>query len=111
MMEIVRINEIALKETPRGVSARQVIDMPHINIMNLVLGPGEEVPGHVTPVDVLFHVLEGRGTIRIGDEKAEVKAGEIIVSPAGIPHGLQVSGDGKLSVLVMKTPNPKTIKK
>lgn len=106
-MEVVKINSVPLKETPRGIAGRQLIDLPDIHIMNLVLNPGERVPDHVTPVDVLFHVIEGQGTVRIGGETANVEAGEIIVSPAKIPHGLQASEDSKLSVLVMKTPNPK----
>lgn len=106
-MNIVRIDGVPLKETPRGIAGRQLIDLPDIHIMNLVLNPGESVLDHITPVDVLFHVIAGQGTIRIGEEAAEVAAGQIVVSPAKIPHGLQAGENSKLSVLVMKTPNPK----
>lgn len=106
-MEIIRIAEQPLKPTPRGVKARPIVDRPAVNVVNLVLAPGEEVPEHITPVDVLFHVIEGEGKVIIGNETAEVAAGDIIVSPAHIPHALKADATSNFSVLVIKTPNPK----
>ncbi|WP_338823675.1 hypothetical protein MHOCP_18730 [Moorella humiferrea] len=106
-MEIIRIAELPQQATPRGVKARTVLDVPYINIMNLTLNPGDEVPSHTTPVDVLFHIIEGEGSVTVGPETAKVKAGEIVVSPAGIPHALNADAGTIFSVLVMKIPNPK----
>ncbi|QGP91003.1 Cupin domain protein [Neomoorella glycerini] len=110
-MEIIRIAELPQQATPRGVKARTIIDVPYINIMNLTLAPGDEVPSHTTPVDVLFHVIEGEGSITVGPETAKVSAGEIVVSPAGIPHALAANAGSSFSVLVMKIPNPKGMAK
>lgn len=110
-MEIIRVNEMPATVTPRGVRARFLIDRPDVVVTNLVMEPGEVVEKHVTPVDVFFHVVEGRGTVEIGDEAGEVKAGDIIVSPASIPHGLRAAADNRFSVLVVKTPNPASRKK
>lgn len=109
-MEILRLIEIPLTVNPRGISARFLIDRPDVQVANLVVEPGQTVEAHVTPVDVFFYVVEGRGTISIGDETGEVKAGDIIVSPAKIPHGLKAAPDSTFSVLVVKTPNPKKLK-
>lgn len=106
-MEIIRIAEQPIRPTPRGVKARPLVDRPAVNVMNLLLSPGQEVPTHVTPVDVLFHVIEGKGKVTIGAEIAEVTAGDIVVSPAHIPHALQADTASSFSVLVIKTPNPK----
>ncbi|GEA18794.1 cupin domain-containing protein [Moorella sp. E306M] len=110
-MEIIRINERPQQVTPRGVKARAVLDVPYINIMNLTLAPGDEVPSHTTPVDVLFHIIEGEGSVTVGPETAKVNAGEIVVSPAGIPHALAANAGTHFSVLVIKTPNPKNLAK
>lgn len=106
-MEIIRISDVPLKGTPRGIQGRSLVDLPDVSVMNLVLAPGEKVPAHVTPVDVLFHVLEGEGSVIIGEERAKVKEGEIIVSPANIPHALEADAGLRFSFLVIKTPNPK----
>ncbi len=74
--------------------------------MNLALEPGEKVPLHKTSVDVLFHVIDGRGSVIIGEERSEVAAGEIVISPKMIPHALEADVGDTFSVLVIKTPNP-----
>ncbi len=105
-MEIIRIKEMPAAVNPRGVRARHLINRPAVVVTNLMLEPGEVVQKHVTPVDVFFYVVEGRGTIEIGDETGEAQAGEIVVSPASIPHGLRAAADSRFTVLVVKTPNP-----
>ncbi|MGI9862239.1 cupin domain-containing protein [Moorella naiadis] len=110
-MDIIRIAEQPQQVSPRGVKARAVLDLPSINIMNLTLAPGDEVPSHLTPVDVLFHVIEGEDSITIGPETARVTAGDIVVSPARIPHALEANAGTDFSVLVIKIPNPKKMAK
>ncbi|HEX3012601.1 MAG TPA: cupin domain-containing protein, partial [Syntrophomonadaceae bacterium] len=69
--------------------------------------PGEQVPSHKTPVDVLFQIIDGKGTVTIGEESQVVEASDIIVSPAQIPHALEASQGCLFSVYVMKVPNMK----
>ena len=105
-MEIIRMGEVAPVITSRGARARRLIDKPDVQVVNLSLEPGQVVEKHLTPVDVFFYVVEGTGSIEIGDETGEVRAGDIVLSPAKIPHGLRAAKDSAFSVLVVKTPNP-----
>jgi mannose-6-phosphate isomerase-like protein (cupin superfamily) len=66
--------------------------------------PGEELKRHVTPVDVAFFVLEGRGEVEIGKEREMVGKDTMVESPAGIPHLWRNPSDGPLRLLVMKLP-------
>jgi quercetin dioxygenase-like cupin family protein len=95
-------------ETPHGIEARRIHENDSVQVMYLVLAPGEELKPHTTPVDVFFYVLEGRGTITIGGESAEVEAETIVDSPKGIVHWWRNSGDANLRLLVVKTPKPGT---
>lgn len=104
-MKVIKANELPYKTTGWGVKGRPVIDMPEIGIINLYLEPGEQVPSHKTPVDVLFQVIEGSGEVTIGEETRVVEPGDIIVSPKDIPHGLAASQGSAFSVYVMKVPN------
>ena len=61
---------------------------------------------HVTPVDVFFYVVSGRGSVEIGAEKAAVQAQDLVFSPQNVPHALQAAEDAPFEVLVVKTPNP-----
>lgn len=106
-MEVIKLADLTYRETPWGVKGRLVLELPDVAIMNLVLEPGEKVPPHKTPVDVLFQVVEGRGSVEIGEERQEAEAGDIVVSPAKIPHALEADCGEVFSVLVYKVPNPK----
>ncbi|MCE5345320.1 MAG: cupin domain-containing protein [Bacteroidales bacterium] len=106
-MKVIKVNELPYMQTGWGVKGRPVIDMPEIGIINLVLEPGEQVPSHKTPVDVLFQVIDGKGTVTIGEESQVVEASDIIVSPAQIPHALEANQGCLFSVYVMKVPNMK----
>jgi len=105
-MEIIEIAQKEIETTPKGVKARRLVSRPAVAVVNLILEPGGEVKTHTTAVDVYFHVLEGEGTVEVGEEKEKVKAGQIIISPANIPHALYASENTIFSVLVVKTPNP-----
>jgi quercetin dioxygenase-like cupin family protein len=105
-MKVYKVKELLFVQKGWGVKGKPVIDMPEIGIVNLVLEPGEKVPSHKTPVNVLFQVIEGKGAVTIGDETQIVEAGDIVVSPLQIPHALEANQDCVFSVYVMKTPNP-----
>jgi len=62
---------------------------------------------HITPVDVFFYVLEGKGIVEVGEEKKEVEKDSIVYSPAKIVHCWYNESDNPLRILVTKTPKPK----
>lgn len=104
-MKVIKVNELPFVKTGLGVKGKPIIDMPEIGIINLVMEPGEKIPAHKTPVNVLFQVIEGKGSITIGDETQIVETGDIVVSPLQIPHALEANQDCVFSVYVIKTPN------
>jgi quercetin dioxygenase-like cupin family protein len=106
-MKVIKVNELPYMKTGWGVKGKPIIDIPEVGIMNLVLEPGEKVPSHKTPVDVLFQVIEGKGTVTIGDEAEVVETGNIVVSPIQIPHALEANQGCVFSVYVIKVPNTK----
>lgn len=106
-MKVIKVNELPNMQTAWGVKGKPVIDLPEIGIINLILEPGEQVPSHKTPVDVLFQVVAGKGKVTIGEENQVVEQGDIIVSPAQIPHALEANQGCLFSVYVMKIPNTK----
>jgi quercetin dioxygenase-like cupin family protein len=70
------------------------------------LKPGQASKKHITPVDVVIYVLEGKGTAEISDERREVRADTLIESPARIPHRWINESKGLLRILVVTTPRP-----
>jgi quercetin dioxygenase-like cupin family protein len=69
--------------------------------------PGQEHPLHAHPgLDKLYLVLEGRGVFLLEDRELSMRAGELLVAPAAIPHGIRNTGPDKLLVLAVLAPGP-----
>jgi len=89
-----------------GVVARAIYSAPEAMVVHIAVQPGGFVAPHVTPVDMEFFVIEGRGTFILGEESTEAGAGTLIPSPRGVPHGMRNAGPGVLRVLAIKNPRP-----
>jgi quercetin dioxygenase-like cupin family protein len=106
IMKIVDATKTASSPNPHHVDARKLCEIPHAVVVMITLNPGESLKLHMTPVDVIFYVLEGTGTIEIGDEKATVGKDSLIESPARIPHRWINDSKSVFRVLVIKVPKP-----
>jgi len=100
------MSELPTFKSPKGITARKLLDKDGLVLMNLNLlfKPGEVLEMHTTPQNVVFYVVNGEGTITIGDEESQVKKDELVYSPKGIPHGLKAAGGQEFHVLVWKLP-------
>ena len=105
-MKITDVNNTATIKTPHEVEARKIYDTKNALVIHLTLKPGEALRRHITPVDVIFYVLEGEGVVEIGEEKQTVGANLLIESPAGIVHCWYNEGKETLKILVAKVPKP-----
>ncbi len=106
-MEITKVNETASSKNPHGVDARPIYAHENAQVIVLTLKPGESLRRHITPVDVFFYVLEGKGIVEVGEEKKEVKKDSIVHSPAKIAHCWDNESENPLRILVTKIPKPK----
>ena len=60
------------------------------------------VPKHMHPnTNEMQFILEGTGTIWLGDKQVQVKAGDLVVIPKGTPHG---GTSAPLKAIAIKTP-------
>lgn len=106
-MKVVEVKDVQSKPNPHGVDARGISDTESAQVVHITLRPGESLKKHITPVDVVFYVLEGNGIVEIGDERKEVGPDTLIESPAKIPHRWMNESSGLVRILVVKTPRPK----
>jgi quercetin dioxygenase-like cupin family protein len=106
-MKVVEVKDVQSKPNPHGVDARNLSDKDSAQVAHITLQPGESLKKHITPVDVVFYVLEGQGIVEIGEERKEVGADTLIESPAKIPHRWINESKGLVRILVIKTLRPK----
>jgi len=86
IMKITEVAKTAPARNPHNVDVRRIFESPDASVVIITLGPGESLKKHATPVDVLFYVLEGTGTVEIGDERQSVETDTMVESPAMIAH-------------------------
>ena len=92
--------------TPNGIKTWRLYDRENAQVVHLQLEKGESLKPHITPVDVFFYVLEGKGSVLVGEDRRQVTAGTLVESPKDIVHCLYNDGDTPFRVLVNKVPRP-----
>ena len=105
-MKHILVQQAPENPNPHGVSARLLYDRPNAQAVHLSFQPGQALRRHITPVDVFFYILAGRGVVEVGEERLDVQADMLVESPAGIPHRIISADDAALKVLVVKAPKP-----
>ncbi len=69
--------------------------------------PGKEHNLHAHEgMDKVYHVLSGRGVFLLDDRELPMEAGQMLVAPAGVAHGIRNSGEERLVVLAVLAPSP-----
>ena len=71
-------------------------------LVHLTLQQGEGMEPHIQPMDIVFFVAEGAGTLVVGEEVVEVIANTTIHVHAGISRSWTNTGSGPLKILVSK---------
>ncbi|MDQ7785783.1 MAG: cupin domain-containing protein [Desulfomonilaceae bacterium] len=62
----------------------------------------EGLSSHTAAGDAFVYVLDGEASITIGDRDVVVRAGEVVVMPAHVPHALHAHQRFKMLLVVVK---------
>jgi len=69
--------------------------------------PGQEHALHAHEgMDKVYQVLEGRGRFLLEGEEHPMAAGDLLVAPDGVPHGIRNDSGERLVVLAILGPAP-----
>ena len=68
-------------------------------------GQAHELHSH-EGMDKVYHVLEGDGVFLLEGRELAMRAGELLVAPDGVAHGIRNTGTGRLLVLAVLAPAP-----
>ena len=96
------VNMEGLVEYQEGrVVSRTLSQGKPLSVTLFAFDKGEEISSHASGGDAMVYLLDGEAEITVGDEKFNLKKGETIVMPAGIPHGLVASEKFKMLLVVV----------
>ncbi len=69
--------------------------------------PGQEHALHAHGgMDKLYLVLEGAGVFLLAGRELSMRAGQLLIAPEGVPHGIRNTGEDRLLVLAVLAPGP-----
>jgi quercetin dioxygenase-like cupin family protein len=105
-MTITKLAETKIMDTAHKVDARNLYAAPEAMVTVITLEPGQQLKRHITPVDVVFYVLEGTGVVEVGEEKEMVGKDSLVESPKDIVHCWYNESDKPLKFMVIKAPKP-----
>jgi mannose-6-phosphate isomerase-like protein (cupin superfamily) len=95
----VSIRVVNQEELPWSVIARELVGADHgsgLCVIFVDAEPGRGPSLHTHPYEEVLIILEGQATLHDGDGKRDVRAGDVVLIPAGHPHGFVNSGDVRL---------------
>lgn len=87
---------------PGQVVSKTLAQIPTANVTLFSLDEGEGISTHTTSGDAIVQVIDGEAEIMIGNDLIIVKAGETVIMPSGIPHGLEARKRFKMLLTVIK---------
>jgi mannose-6-phosphate isomerase-like protein (cupin superfamily) len=109
-MEIAQLDQLEAFVTMDGSSIRELAGPAwtaarHQSLAEATLAPGGETAEHYHPqTEELYYFTAGAGRLRLGEEEADVSAGDCVVIAPGTPHKLFNTGPDPLVLLCCCAP-------
>jgi len=85
-----------------GIVSKRVIDRPAGSVTLFAFDNGQRLSTHSAPFDAMVQVVEGQAEIVIDTNPYQLRAGETIVMPAGIPHAVNATEKFKMVLTMIK---------
>ena len=85
------------------------VSAPNFAMRCFTMEPGGGIPKHTNTVEHEQYVLGGRAQIGIGEKVHEVKQGDVVFIPAGVPHWYKIDGDEAFRFLCIVPNQPDKI--
>jgi mannose-6-phosphate isomerase-like protein (cupin superfamily) len=103
---VIRPREHALYRADR-MGKQTLFESPRLLVGLNAFEAGQAHALHAhTGMDKVYQVLEGEGVFLLETGELPMRAGDLLVAPEGVPHGVRNTGTGRLLVLAILAPAP-----
>lgn len=114
-MPVKHVEDVPSEAVSAGTGTlRQVLigpdEAPNFAMRRFVMEPGGGMPAHTNTVEHEQYVLRGGASIGIGEEIVQVRAGNVVYIPAGVPHWYEVTGEEPFEFLCIVPNQPDEIR-
>jgi quercetin dioxygenase-like cupin family protein len=93
--------------SPAGMGKSTIFSSPRLLVGVNAFEPGQAHALHAhAGMDKLYHVVAGEGLFLVEGAALPMRAGDLLVAPADVPHGVHNTGASRLIVLAVLAPGP-----
>jgi len=85
-----------------SVVSKALIQKKQGTVTLFAFDKGQGLSEHTAPFDAMVHVLDGEAEITVSGTPYRLKAGDMIIMPAGEPHSLQAVDRYKMMLTMVK---------
>jgi mannose-6-phosphate isomerase-like protein (cupin superfamily) len=104
--EVIRPEEHATY-SPSKMGKTTLFESPRLLVGLNAFEPGQEHALHAhAGMDKLYSVVHGEGVFLLEGRELPMRAGDLLVAPEGVPHGIRNTGRERLLVLAVLAPAP-----
>jgi quercetin dioxygenase-like cupin family protein len=101
---VIRASEHAVY-SPAKMGKITIFQSPRLLVGLNAFEPGQEHALHAhAGMDKVYSVVEGSGVFLLEGRELAMRAGDLLVAPAGVAHGVRNTGEGRLLVLAILAP-------
>lgn len=88
-----------------SIVSKTIIDKKAGTVTLFAFDQGQGLSEHTSPFDALVQVIDGAAEVTIEGNPLKVRAGELIIMPAGKPHSLKAIEKFKMILLMIRSQN------
>ncbi len=85
-----------------AIVSRTLVDRKTGTVTFFAFERGQGLSEHTAPFDAFVHLLEGEAEVTISGKAHRVRAGEMIIMPAGEPHALRAKKRFKMLLIMIR---------
>jgi len=93
--------------SPEKMGKTTIFESPRLLVGLNGFEPGQSHALHAhAGMDKVYSVVEGEGVFLLEGRELPMRAGDLLVAPDGVPHGVRNTGTARLLVLAILAPAP-----
>ena len=86
-----------------GIVSKQLIKTATGNVTLFAFDAGQGPSEHTSPFDAIVTVIEGEADITIAGKAERVITGQLLLLPAGVPHGVHAPSRFKMTLTMLRS--------
>ena len=85
-----------------AIVSRTILDNNAGTITLFSFDEGQGLSEHTAPFDALVQVLDGQGEFIVGGKAHNVRAGQVLLMPANVPHAVKAARRFKMLLTMLR---------